>query len=79
MTASEPCGLLVGRVVPHKRRGCYQSFGFPVLARYASLAGERERALTHLRIAIDGDPQARECAATESDLDAIRADPEYPS
>jgi hypothetical protein len=50
-----------------------------ILARYASLAGERERALTHLRMAFDGDPRAREWAATETDLDTIRSDPEYPS
>ena len=50
-----------------------------VLACYSSLAGERERALMHLRRAIDGDPRVREWTRTETDLDAIRSDPEFPS
>ena len=48
------------------------------LACYASLAGDKERALEHLTRAFQGDPETREWAATESDLDAIRSDPRYP-
>jgi tetratricopeptide (TPR) repeat protein len=48
------------------------------LACYASLAGDRERALEHLGRALQGNPDAREWAANDSDLDAIRSDPRYP-
>ena len=50
-----------------------------VLACYSSLAGERVRALNHLRKAIEVDPNVRDWARTEADLDAIRSDPEFPS
>ena len=49
------------------------------LACYASRAGETDRALEHLARALDGDPSMREWAATDSDLDAIRSDPRFPS
>jgi len=42
------------------------------LACYHSLAGNREQALEHLRVAFDRDPRAREGAATDTDLDPIR-------
>jgi hypothetical protein len=45
------------------------------LACEAALAGERERALEHLRTAFANDPRAREWARTESDLDGLRDDP----
>jgi tetratricopeptide (TPR) repeat protein len=49
------------------------------LACYASMAGLREPALEHLRRAVEADPQTREWAATDSDLDPIRVDPAYPA
>jgi mannose-6-phosphate isomerase-like protein (cupin superfamily) len=48
------------------------------LACYASLAGDHERAIEHLARAFAGDPETREWAAGDSDLDAIRSDPRYP-
>jgi tetratricopeptide (TPR) repeat protein len=48
------------------------------LACYASLAGDRERAVEHLARAFEGNPEAREWAASDSDLDPIRSDPRYP-
>jgi len=48
------------------------------LACYASMAGDREAALEHLGRAIELDPQVREWAATDTDLDPIRDDPRFP-
>ena len=48
------------------------------LACYASLAGQRDRALEHLNRAVEGNPQVRSWAATDTDLDSIRSDPRYP-
>lgn len=48
------------------------------LACFASLAGQSDRAVDHLARAVALDPAAREWAATDPDLDAIRADPRYP-
>ena len=48
------------------------------LACYASLAGNKDGAIAHLRRAFDGDSQTREWAATDSDLDPIRSDVRYP-
>jgi tetratricopeptide (TPR) repeat protein len=48
------------------------------LACYASLAGDNERALEHLARAFEGNPETREWAASDSDLDGIRSDPRYP-
>ena len=45
------------------------------LACEAALAGQRERALEHLRTAFANDPRTREWARTESDLDGLRDDP----
>jgi len=42
------------------------------LACYAALAGRREDALRHIRVAFEGDPRTREWAKSESDLDSIR-------
>ncbi len=44
------------------------------LACYAALAGRREDALRHIKIAFEHRPEAREWAKTDSDLDSIRAD-----
>lgn len=49
------------------------------LACYAALAGERERALDHLHRACALNPEARKWAATDSDLDTLRADPGFPN
>lgn len=49
------------------------------LACYAALAGEPDRALEHLNRAVEGNPQARSWAATDTDLDSIRSDPRYPN
>jgi hypothetical protein len=45
------------------------------LACYNALAGDRERALEHLRIAYDRDPRMREWAADDEDLVSVRDDP----
>jgi tetratricopeptide (TPR) repeat protein len=45
------------------------------LACEAALAGDRERALEHLRTAFANDPRTREWARAESDLDGLRDDP----
>jgi tetratricopeptide (TPR) repeat protein len=44
------------------------------LACYAALAGRREDALRHIKIAFDGRPEAREWAREDPDLDSIRSD-----
>ena len=44
------------------------------LACFAALAGRREDALRHIKIAFEGRPESREWAAQDSDLDSIRAD-----
>lgn len=44
------------------------------LACYAALAGRREDALRHIKIAFEGRPESREWARTDSDLDLIRSD-----
>jgi hypothetical protein len=42
-----------------------------------TLAGEKESAIAHLRMAVEGSDQLRELAGTDSDLDAIREDPGF--
>src|SRR5215212_3326634 len=49
------------------------------LACFASMAGMRDEALDHLRIAFEREPKAREWAADDADLDAIRDDPRWPA
>jgi tetratricopeptide (TPR) repeat protein len=44
----------------------------------AALSGRREEALEHLRTAFANDPRTRDWAKTESDLDGLRDDPEFP-
>jgi tetratricopeptide (TPR) repeat protein len=44
------------------------------LACYNALAGHREQAIVHLRIAFDGDPRTREWAADDDDLISVRDD-----
>jgi quercetin dioxygenase-like cupin family protein len=48
------------------------------LACFESLAGRREEAIGHLVRAVELDPQYREYASDDSDLDAIRDDPRFP-
>jgi mannose-6-phosphate isomerase-like protein (cupin superfamily) len=48
------------------------------LACYQALAGNRDEALEHLRIAEAGNPQVLEWADGDPDLDSIRDDPRYP-
>jgi tetratricopeptide (TPR) repeat protein len=48
------------------------------LACFESLAGLRDEAIEHLVRAVELDPQYREYAADDSDLDAIRNDPRFP-
>jgi hypothetical protein len=50
-----------------------------ILACVHARAGDRERALHHLRFAAEREPAALEYAATESDFDAIRDDPAFPA
>lgn len=45
------------------------------LACYHALAGERDDALRHLRIAFDNDPRSRVWAADDPDLVSVRDDP----
>jgi len=47
------------------------------LACYAALAGDKEGAVGHLRVAFDRDPRSREWAAGDDDLVSIRN--EFPS
>jgi tetratricopeptide (TPR) repeat protein len=49
------------------------------LACYRALAGRRDEALEHLRIAVANEPQAAGWAAGDADLDSIRADPSFPT
>jgi quercetin dioxygenase-like cupin family protein len=48
------------------------------LACFESLAGRREEALEHLRLAFEGDPSLAEHAREDSDLDPIRDDERFP-
>jgi tetratricopeptide (TPR) repeat protein len=48
------------------------------LACFESLAGRREQALEHLRLALEADPSLVEHARTDTDLDPIRDDPSVP-
>jgi tetratricopeptide (TPR) repeat protein len=45
------------------------------LACYQALAGDRDRAIEHLRIAYAGNPETREWAAGDEDLESVREDP----
>lgn len=49
-----------------------------VLGCEAALSGRRAEALDHLRIGFANDPRARTWAESDSDLDALRGDPEFP-
>jgi tetratricopeptide (TPR) repeat protein len=49
------------------------------LACYHALAGDREEALRHLRVAFENDPRTREWAASDEDLDSVRDDPGFPA
>ena len=48
------------------------------LACYSALAGDREAALEHLRVAVAGNPETAAWAADDADLDSIRDDPRFP-
>jgi mannose-6-phosphate isomerase-like protein (cupin superfamily) len=48
------------------------------LGCYAARMDRREQALAHLRIAFAEDPRTRGWAASDSDLDALRDDPDFP-
>ncbi len=47
------------------------------LACYLALAGEKERCLGELRLALELDPSLRESAREESDFDSLREDPDF--
>jgi hypothetical protein len=49
------------------------------LACFRALAGEHDRALEHLAVAVAGDPRARGWAAEDPDLDAVRDRPGFPA
>ena len=49
------------------------------LACFESLAGRHEEALDHIVRAVDLEPAYRQYAAEDSDLDAIRDDPRFPT
>lgn len=48
-------------------------------ACFEALTKNREPAIEHLRRAIELDPKARELAATDTDFDWMRDDPEFPA
>ena len=48
------------------------------LACVEALAGNRERALAELQIAVDGEDRLRGSAQTDEDLTSIRDDPRFP-
>jgi quercetin dioxygenase-like cupin family protein len=48
-------------------------------ACFEALTGSRDAAFEYLRRAIELDPKAAELARTDSDFDALRADPEFPA
>lgn len=47
------------------------------LACLASLQGRRDKAMEHLRVAIEGEPRSAKWAREDSDFDALRDDPEF--
>ncbi len=49
------------------------------LACVEALAGNRERALDELRLAVDGDERYRDAAKTDEDFASIRDDPRFPA
>ena len=49
------------------------------LACVEALAGNRERALDELRVAVDGNERYREAARTDDDFASIRDDPRFPA
>jgi tetratricopeptide (TPR) repeat protein len=49
------------------------------LACFESLSGNRQPALDHLRHAVELDPEIATWAAKDTDFDAIRDDPQFPS
>jgi hypothetical protein len=49
------------------------------LACVEALAGNRDRALDELRIAVDGNERYREAARTDEDFASIRDDPRFPA
>jgi tetratricopeptide (TPR) repeat protein len=49
------------------------------IACFEALAGNHDAAFEQLREAFEGDPSLAELAKTDSDLDAIRDDPRFPS
>jgi tetratricopeptide (TPR) repeat protein len=49
------------------------------LACFEALAGRKEQALNHLAQAVEQDARMREWAQTDSDFDAIRDDPQFPT
>ena len=49
------------------------------LACWEAMAGKRDEALAHLRRAVELQPDVREYAAKDADLDAIRDDPRFPA
>jgi len=48
-------------------------------ACFEALAGRPDDAIAHLRAAVETSPEMRDWAAGDSDFDAIRDDPEFPS
>lgn len=53
--------------------------GFYNAACYEAQTGNSEAAIAHLRRAAEIDPSALELAASDSDFDAVRGDPEFPA
>jgi tetratricopeptide (TPR) repeat protein len=47
------------------------------LACFHALAGDRDEALSHLRVAFENDPRTREWAKSDEDLASLRDAPEF--
>ena len=67
--------------VATRGRELLETYPYPGLAYNVacaeSLAGQKEPALEHLRLAVEGSDVLRELASTDSDLDAIRDEPSF--
>src|SRR5580765_1701987 len=67
--------------VVERARGPVEASGYPVpiynLACCEALAGRKEDAIGHLRVAFGKQPSLRELAAEDTDLDALRDEPAF--